>query len=525
MNADRSLTEKELYWKDHYHWLLEQGYRLRSRYHPDWIPSWKDDKTKRMRSCEDAWNLRVERTMNDAFQVSDDRHVVLKRVSKTKFPQEVSILRYFAQEGVASDPKNHCIPLLNVLEAPDDKEHDIVVLPLLRAYDDPQFDTVGEALAFVREVLEGFSFLHQHRVAHRDVKGDNILMDSKALGIVDFNFNRPRMHRDGLNPIKPKYRRTQKWPRYHIIDFGFSSQYAPEEMPPSEAPLPASDRSLPELDAPDSRFNPFPSDVYYIGNWIRIDLIDGNPTNSLRPGFKTLDFLRPLIDDMTRREPTQRVTVDEALHRLDGIVAKLPTTMLRSQLEENTVLGDSTSTLITRSFAHWRRRLLYIVQRKPPIPSTPTPSAGPIDTPAPKDTADGAAENTPAPVIGRPIAIDRLVGNVNSATISSDVGIHMKYTPMPSAGTIDSPAPKGATDGAAEKYPEPEIGPPSVIGRVIGNLNSATIRYMPKPSDADIDTPPPQRSAPATPASASFSQPPLSPTSIPLPASPANPTF
>jgi hypothetical protein len=92
--------------------------------------------------------------MNDAFQVSDDRHVVLKRVSKEESPQEVKILRYFSQDDVASDPKNHCIPLLGVLQPPDDEENEIVVLPLLRLYDDPPFDTVGEALAFLREVLE-----------------------------------------------------------------------------------------------------------------------------------------------------------------------------------------------------------------------------------------------------------------------------------------------------------------------------------------------------------------------------------
>jgi serine/threonine protein kinase len=108
----------------------------------------------------------------------------------------------------------------------------------------------------------------------RDIKGDNILMDPKALGIPDFHFSRQYMNRDGSAPVKAKYRRTERWPRYYLIDFGFSSQYAPEEMPPSVAPLPASDPSLPELAAATHRFDPFPSDVYYIGNWIRMELVD-----------------------------------------------------------------------------------------------------------------------------------------------------------------------------------------------------------------------------------------------------------
>jgi len=31
----------EIWWRDRYHVLESCGYRLRSRYHPDWVPSWK----------------------------------------------------------------------------------------------------------------------------------------------------------------------------------------------------------------------------------------------------------------------------------------------------------------------------------------------------------------------------------------------------------------------------------------------------------------------------------------------------
>lgn len=31
----------EIYWRDHYMWLKEQGYLLRPRYHPEWVASWK----------------------------------------------------------------------------------------------------------------------------------------------------------------------------------------------------------------------------------------------------------------------------------------------------------------------------------------------------------------------------------------------------------------------------------------------------------------------------------------------------
>ena len=31
----------ELWWRDRYHVLERRGHKLRPRYHPDWVPSWK----------------------------------------------------------------------------------------------------------------------------------------------------------------------------------------------------------------------------------------------------------------------------------------------------------------------------------------------------------------------------------------------------------------------------------------------------------------------------------------------------
>lgn len=44
MNSDfiGSLSEGEIFWRDHYAWLGEQGYALRPRYKPDWSPTWKN---------------------------------------------------------------------------------------------------------------------------------------------------------------------------------------------------------------------------------------------------------------------------------------------------------------------------------------------------------------------------------------------------------------------------------------------------------------------------------------------------
>ena len=50
---DGQLTEPELWWSQHYHWLKDCGYLLRPRYSPDWTPSWKNTK-KSWVLCEDG---------------------------------------------------------------------------------------------------------------------------------------------------------------------------------------------------------------------------------------------------------------------------------------------------------------------------------------------------------------------------------------------------------------------------------------------------------------------------------------
>lgn len=47
------LKSYEFFWRDHYLWLEEKGYRLRPRYHPDWVASWKDTGESWV-DCEDG---------------------------------------------------------------------------------------------------------------------------------------------------------------------------------------------------------------------------------------------------------------------------------------------------------------------------------------------------------------------------------------------------------------------------------------------------------------------------------------
>jgi hypothetical protein len=53
-----SLSDGELFWRDHQQWLETQGYRLRPRYRPDWVPTWTSGKVS-IWSAEDSPRLKV----------------------------------------------------------------------------------------------------------------------------------------------------------------------------------------------------------------------------------------------------------------------------------------------------------------------------------------------------------------------------------------------------------------------------------------------------------------------------------
>jgi hypothetical protein len=126
----------------------------------------------------------------DALRKSDNLAVMLKEVKTSRHPHEVEIAEYFSSPELRSDPRNHCVPILETLQLPDDtprRKGPVLVMPLLRAYNDPPFQTVAEAVDFFRQIFEvcdcakslpalvcrrslatqGLQFMHQHNVAHR----------------------------------------------------------------------------------------------------------------------------------------------------------------------------------------------------------------------------------------------------------------------------------------------------------------------------------------------------------------------
>ena len=69
------------------------------------------------------------------------------------------------------------------------------------------------------------------------------------------------------------YTRSECPPRYYLIDFGLSRRYDPKNGPPLEPPIFGGDKSVPEFQKSVDPCNPFPTDIYYAGNFIRVGVM------------------------------------------------------------------------------------------------------------------------------------------------------------------------------------------------------------------------------------------------------------
>ncbi|KAJ3861685.1 hypothetical protein EV359DRAFT_46698 [Lentinula novae-zelandiae] len=258
--------------------------------------------------------LFLQGSIMDAVRISDNKPVLLKAVSRIIHPQEVKIGMSFSSKSMASDPRNHCIPIYDVFPVPD-SEMDLIVMPVLRPFDNPQFDTVGEVIAFIQQLFEGIQFMHEHLVAHGDCTEMNILMDGSQMYPQGWNTLDPWQARnDPFRAAKRVGFRMQFWPKYYLIDFGLSHMYSSKRtVPPLERILRGGDKSAPEHAPKYKSANPFSTDIYYIGNLIR------RKDSSL---CKRFSFLKPLVDSMVQDDPVKRPTIDDVIIQFDAVVRK-----------------------------------------------------------------------------------------------------------------------------------------------------------------------------------------------------------
>lgn len=100
----------------------------------------------------------------------------------------------------------------------------------------------------------------------------NIMMDPSRIYPESFHPQATRM--DPTNKRHAKQGSRTKTPvKYFLIDFGISVKFSPDDKNPSALPIRGGDKSVPEMQDCTGPLNPFPTDVYYLGNMIREDIL------------------------------------------------------------------------------------------------------------------------------------------------------------------------------------------------------------------------------------------------------------
>ena len=98
------------------------------------------------------------------------------------------------------------------------------------------------------------------------------MFDPSSMYPESFHPMETHMKRDYSGPAR-YFTRTKRSPKYYFIDFGISRKYDPSESNPREPPIWGGDKEVPEFQNSNEPCNPFPTDVFYIGNAIMKDFI------------------------------------------------------------------------------------------------------------------------------------------------------------------------------------------------------------------------------------------------------------
>ncbi|KAI9462044.1 hypothetical protein F5148DRAFT_237621 [Russula earlei] len=323
-----SLCNSELWWRDHYDDLHGRGYKLFLN--------------------TDHNQATTLPAMAHAVRIEDGRQVTLQKVFSQERPNELPIAQLFSSPGLKDNPKNHCIPLLDLVDLSHNANPDagkFMVIPFLRPFDNPPFQTYGEFVAFFMQISEGLKFMHEQNVTNGDCTVNNIMFDPSG------------MYPD--HPVRrdwraKRYSRTERPPRYYFIDFGLSHQYSSrnvlEEQPRGD------DMTSPPEHKRGGLCNPFRTDIYHLGSFVR--------DNFLKK-YNGFEFMGDLVCAMTDENPARRPRIEDVIERFESICSSLSAVMLRSPI---TSKNDHTVCIVYRHLRQLTRTIAYVIHRRPAIP-------------------------------------------------------------------------------------------------------------------------------------------------------------
>ncbi|TDL26671.1 hypothetical protein BD410DRAFT_836519 [Rickenella mellea] len=212
--------------------------------------------------------------------------------------REISVLRHLLQPSLKSDPRNHTIPVLRII---DIWGWSIVVQPRWGTEWQKPLKGSGSVVRRVeiaRDLVEGLAFMHLNGVAHGDIHPSNILCGHENARYVD-----PARQKDG---------------RLHqaFIDFESAVIFPPQAVhhcvtiedldtkPPSTIRAPEQEEAL--------QWDGFAADVYNLGRCFQLQLL----TTELQANHELVD----IFNDMTRCDASSRITAEDAFRGLDTLL-------------------------------------------------------------------------------------------------------------------------------------------------------------------------------------------------------------
>ena len=146
-----------------------------------------------------------------------ENHLHEKFVLKIVGRDELDFMKYLSSPQMLSDPRNHTVPFREVTGIGHGTS--IIAMPKLLPLDDIPLSSLKTAQCYnlLWQMVEGFTFLHGHGIAHMDLKSANIVIDTslERLYIIDFGL----AHKvNGVEDTISGFRGTKQWVAPEIDD-------------------------------------------------------------------------------------------------------------------------------------------------------------------------------------------------------------------------------------------------------------------------------------------------------------------
>ncbi|KAF8155174.1 hypothetical protein BJ912DRAFT_1013485 [Pholiota molesta] len=257
------------FWVELQPFLLSRGYRLRPRYDPNW---------KLLGSQKTGTFTQTGGPLLDGIRIHDNKRSFLKS-------------SIFILPTLRADPRNHTVPILDVIPIPADDDWALLVMPMLLEFQQLPFRRLGEFCEAALQFLQGshFALWFSH---------------------------------DGIafQPFEWKERWSVRPVQYYLIDFGISLQ------------LPDKDAGTIEL-SDTEWYDPFKVDVYQLGRVI-LEMIEE---------YDGLNKFLPLAKHMTSQNPEDRPSAAEAVKQCQKLISKLSPRALSRRIwmrSQNHVYGQ-----------------------------------------------------------------------------------------------------------------------------------------------------------------------------------------